>query len=432
MTDARLSEGQITSALRGHLPESAQAGLRLRIFGSVEATSQQRPLPGFLGPLTDANPAARRRTLLLAAAILVALALVSIAAVGAWRILLPPDSLKVDIVPRARGLLAIIREGDLYLASPDGTGEVLAAHIDGVPLSDPRWSSDGRWIVVQTAEPAVLRLDPRTLEMERLAGGTIGATEPRGDAVALFTPDGDLAIVQIDTGAMLRALPRPAGSDSWNTVSWSPDGRWLVTYMRNDGQLGNSLVRIDVASGADETIGSFDFCCGFTSSWSPDSSRLAFVNYRERGTEPSGPLIVVATDRSGQVEAVPAGERAFDLEWSPDGAWIAYLSASDGAYRGSLNITRADGRDHRTLVTGGVFEIVGWRPDSLGIAFSAGDDGGRGELREFMLDTGTSGMFPVTGATDFAWALIAPTPDRRSSPRRHPPWPRPGGRAQPS
>jgi hypothetical protein len=85
MNGRALTDAQISSALRAHLPERAQAGLRERILDAAETTTQQRALPSFLGVLGDADPVARRRSLLIAAALLVALALASAAAVGAWR-----------------------------------------------------------------------------------------------------------------------------------------------------------------------------------------------------------------------------------------------------------------------------------------------------------------------------------------------------------
>ena len=70
MNAPRLTDAQISQALRAHLPERAQAGLRERILEAAETTSQQRALPSFLGALSDADPVARRRSLLIAAALL--------------------------------------------------------------------------------------------------------------------------------------------------------------------------------------------------------------------------------------------------------------------------------------------------------------------------------------------------------------------------
>ena len=87
MNAPRLTDAQVSQALRAHLPDGAQAGLRQRILEAAETTSQQRALPSFIGALNDADPVARRRSLLIAAALLVALALAATAAVGALRLL---------------------------------------------------------------------------------------------------------------------------------------------------------------------------------------------------------------------------------------------------------------------------------------------------------------------------------------------------------
>jgi hypothetical protein len=93
LTDARVSD-----ALRAHLPQSAPAGLRELIVDAAESTTQQRALPSFLGALMEADPVARRRSMLIAAALLVALAIATAAAVGALRLLQrdPFDQLSLD------------------------------------------------------------------------------------------------------------------------------------------------------------------------------------------------------------------------------------------------------------------------------------------------------------------------------------------------
>jgi hypothetical protein len=98
MNAPRLTDAQVSQALRAHLPDGALAGLRERILEAAETTTQQRALPSFLGALSEADPVSRRRSLLIAAAILVALALASAAAVGALRLLQrdPLDELSLE------------------------------------------------------------------------------------------------------------------------------------------------------------------------------------------------------------------------------------------------------------------------------------------------------------------------------------------------
>jgi len=85
--NAPVTDGQISRALRAHLPKQAAAGLRERVIGAAETTAHLRSFPSFLGALSDADPVSRRRSLLIAAALLVALAFASAAAVGALRLL---------------------------------------------------------------------------------------------------------------------------------------------------------------------------------------------------------------------------------------------------------------------------------------------------------------------------------------------------------
>ena len=98
MNGRPLTDSEISQALRAHLPEAAAPGLRERVFDAAETTAQLRSFPSFLGALSDADPVGRRRSLLIAAALLVALAVASAAAVGAWRLLQrdPLDELSLE------------------------------------------------------------------------------------------------------------------------------------------------------------------------------------------------------------------------------------------------------------------------------------------------------------------------------------------------
>ena len=101
MNGRPLTDAQISQALRAHLPEAAAPGLRERVFDAAETTAQLRALPSFLGALSDADPVSRRRSLLIAAALLVALAVASAAAVGAWRLLQQDPIDKLSLEPPA-------------------------------------------------------------------------------------------------------------------------------------------------------------------------------------------------------------------------------------------------------------------------------------------------------------------------------------------
>ena len=67
-----LTDAQISRALRAHVPEAAAPGLRERVSHATQTTAQLRSFPSVLGALSDADPVARRRSLLIAAALVVA------------------------------------------------------------------------------------------------------------------------------------------------------------------------------------------------------------------------------------------------------------------------------------------------------------------------------------------------------------------------
>ena len=60
--------------------------------------------------------------------------------------------------------------------------------------------------------------------------------------------------------------------------------------------------------------------------WSPDGKRLAFAPYI--GQVPKGEQHVsIVNLETGAVEAVPGSDNLWSTRWSPDGKWLAALSA---------------------------------------------------------------------------------------------------------
>ena len=112
MNGRHLTDAQISKALRAYLPERAAAGLRERVLDQTATTAQQHPMPSFLASLTDADTTARRRSLLLAAALLIALTLALAAGVGAWlQLQREPDPFSLEPPPNVDGYVAGAYEG---------------------------------------------------------------------------------------------------------------------------------------------------------------------------------------------------------------------------------------------------------------------------------------------------------------------------------
>ena len=93
MNGRRMTDRHLSQALRAHLPERAQAGLRQRIVDAVETTPQLRPLPSVLGraiALRGLDPStgrvrANRWTLVLVAAAVLTLIVASAIFIGRQR-----------------------------------------------------------------------------------------------------------------------------------------------------------------------------------------------------------------------------------------------------------------------------------------------------------------------------------------------------------
>jgi hypothetical protein len=154
MTDARISR-----ALRAHLPERATAELRERVLNELATTKQQRPMPGFLGGLTDADPVARRRALLVAAALLIGLTIAVSAGVGAWLQSQHQDD---------PFLLGAPQDVDRYVAEAyRGLEDLPALRLTVLEVRGPkgRWTYNGAGVVrldhfssETSAEPASFRI----------------------------------------------------------------------------------------------------------------------------------------------------------------------------------------------------------------------------------------------------------------------------------
>ena len=407
MNDRRPTELELAAALRAHLPATATADLRERIQMSAAGVAQQRPLPSVLGALTDADPVARQRTMLMVAAVLVAAALAGAAVLGALNF---RDRTPVPL--GRQGPIAFVRDGDLLLANPDGTGAVAVAHVDGAALSKPHWSADGALIAVQTEEPAILLYDRADGTLRRLASGLFGAWSPDATSVALFTSNGDIAIADVDTGATRILVARPDGTDGFGSeyattfdnepLAWSPDGRWLIANGTADyPALPFSLIRIDVDTAAVQALDTTEEFYQYQADWAPDSTRIAFAVFAERRL--SDRFWVTNLDGSATEEIVERGASVLHPVWSPNGESIAYISMNRSARSDRLMIVRPDGTGALALAEN-VEAIVGWSPDGTSLAYTPPTDESRPRELHVVTIEGADRLLPTGGGYDFAVA----------------------------
>lgn len=206
--------------------------------------------------------------------------------------------------------------------------------------------------------------------------------DPASDEFPKWSPDGRrIAFSSNRTGRYQIYVMNADGTDPIQVThsendaieqAWFPDGKKIAfteSWKRTFGR-SYALSSLDLASGRTEKL-----LPGFVESnalpeFSPDASRLGFTGKRLAGWD-----VFVADLTTGDVRPLTEGGRACRPHFSPDGAKIAYVSASaDG--KGDIWLMNPDGSGKEALTgrpeTWDYFP--GWSPDGLFIVFSSGTE----------------------------------------------------------
>jgi hypothetical protein len=235
---------------------------------------------------------------------------------------------------------------DLYLVWPDGRGRTQLTHTPS-PISEffPAWSPDG-------ARLAYIRETNSSPSLELVVLDVPGGTE-----LVIPTPG-------------VNAIHRPA---------WSPDGQ-TIAY---DGQIGASYdVYVVAADGSSGPVNLTQTSQADESypAWSPDGSRLVFLNVTTLATmKPDGSDVT-------PIPGSPVG--AFSPDWSPDGTTILFHVPLDGDP--ALYTIPAGGGAPQLVITDA--ENGRWSPDGSAIVFT----GAGGGL--FRVDADGQGLSVVFGS----------------------------------
>jgi dipeptidyl aminopeptidase/acylaminoacyl peptidase len=286
----------------------------------------------------------------------------------------------------------------IWIAASDGKGSRQAT-FSAQASSRPRWSPDGRWIALLSKRGDKFA----NVWLLPTAGGEAWRlTDSKSDvAQAAWSPDGkSIAFI----------APEPAPEDKERRDREKDDARivggddrpgrlWLISVPpeadgeRSARQLMSSAVSVGgVPEGG----------AGDALAWSPDGKTIAF-SHTARPVANDWPtsdisLVDVATGRvrpfahTGAAETQPL--------YSPDGAWIAYLTTDDPprwAHRRWIRIAPADGGPARDLPH--TFDEdpqpAGWSADGARLYFSEAK--GVYDLL-YALDVRTGALHAITGA----------------------------------
>lgn len=233
-----------------------------------------------------------------------------------------PDSRKI----------AFVRDNALVVMDADGTNaRVLWKHKSGI--AHPRWAPNGQMIAFSSRQRGwsqiwTLDLDGRT---------------PR-----CLTPE----------------------PHNYESLEWSPDSSSIVATTTSAHDLWNNDIYLFPVGGGEQRLMSRPGSLDYAPFWSPDGTYLTFISDRnerphiwrvelESGNDTQ---LTFGPDEDGTIQP----NRGVAAHISPDGRWIAFVRNRDAHF--DLMVMASDGGEPRRLGTrDGVYEIVGWFPDSSAV-----------------------------------------------------------------
>jgi Tol biopolymer transport system component len=271
-----------------------------------------------------------------------------------------------------------------------GSGPVVASGTPHAGASPPKVALPQELSFNANGSVVLLRRDGRRLPF------LSGIFQPRGQrqshlyAGLDWSPDGSKLLAQ-RWGYGLRALEvtDETGKVVWTVADryvsdgrWSPDGtRIAFVHVYPEPALDYVLfvASIDrrVLTRIQAHVREF--------SWSPDGTKLAYPAC----AGPCGPSRtegahrLVVADATGRRAPHPVplptgagapGRTVTDVQWSPNGTLIAFVSHDDAGNH--LNVIHPDGRSLRRVADGDDLNSVRWSPDGSLIAFVSHDDVG--------------------------------------------------------
>jgi TolB protein len=293
--------------------------------------------------------------------------------------------------PDSRRLAYVQRRGGIYIVGADGRGRHLVAASKGLHMAvgaylPVAWSPrrellafgdrDGLWLV---------RSDGKgRRRLTRRGAGSEVSWSPNGRR--LVFGDAERIFVTDTSGRSLHAI---TASRVWDDApAWSRDAT-RIAFIRGPAGFRDpdqiSVVTMDAKGRSSVRLGT-----GYDPHWSPDGSRVAFVQVAHLDPADTGRLgrgrILVVPGAGGTPKQVAVGTAP---TWSPDGTRIAFMRYGFGAEersgeivhfadRSTLLIAAADGSGEREVASRvssndePLYYRPQWSPDGSRIAVFTG------------------------------------------------------------
>jgi Tol biopolymer transport system component len=187
-------------------------------------------------------------------------------------------------------------------------------------LAVPSWSPNGTQLAMEcwgegSDLPDICFMDADGTNVSHLpnsAGGERPTWSPDGAMIA-FERDDDIYVINVD-GSNQNNLTASQAREFW--PEWSPKGD-KISY---EGLDGTAHIYIMDADGSHQVVlvdQGFSWCCQHAYAWSPDGSRIAYVEQREEDGEVNMEISTVTLDEGVPQNVTNSVANEGDPAWRP-------------------------------------------------------------------------------------------------------------------
>lgn len=199
------------------------------------------------------------------------------------------------------------------------------------------------------------------------------AWSPNGEKIAfsgglpLTQRQPNIFVVSVADNIIQRLTDSPA---SQNDLSWSPDGNKMVfTFLHTNLDL--AIINLE-----DNKTNTLTFTVGdeHHPAWSPDGKKIVYLYFDSSSSSKASELWVMDYESKTSNKILDAEVAYSNIDWSPNGEWIAYIDIKVKSNCGDIYLIRPDGSDKsRIMELPSCASSLSWSPNGEFIAFTSKD-----------------------------------------------------------